>query len=64
MNKLDQAILDELRREKNENDEASHFLKSLIPQLKRIDPRSKAVVKCQIQQFLFEAEFGTTFQQQ
>ena len=64
VNKLDQAILDELRREKDEDDEDSHFLKSLIPQFKRLDPRSKAFVKCQIQQLLFEAEFGTTFQQQ
>ncbi len=62
INKVDQAILDELR--KDQDDEDSHFLKSLIPQLKRLDPRSKAFVKCQIQQFLFEAEFGTTFEPQ
>ena len=61
LNKVDMAILDELKRD-HEDDEDSYFMKSLIPQLKRLNPRSKAFAKCQIQQLLFEAEFGTAFE--
>ena len=55
------AFLNELKRD-NEDDEDSHFMKSLIPQLKRLNPRSKAFAKCQIKSALFEAEFGTAFE--
>ena len=55
------AILDELRRD-HEDDEDSYFMESLIPQLKRLNSRSKAFAKCQIQQFLLEAEFGAAFE--
>ncbi len=37
VNKADQAILDDRIRQ-NQDDEASHFLKNLIPKLKRLDP--------------------------
>ena len=39
-------------------------MKSLVPQLKRLTIETKAFVKCQIQQLLFKAEFGKSFQEQ
>ena len=58
-NEIDMAILTELKNSsKEETDEDSLFMKSLVPQLKRLDPKSRSFVKCQIQQLLFQAEFG------
>ena len=62
-NHIDLAILAELNKDKDD-DEDSLYMKSLIPQLKRLDQKTKAFVKCQIQQLLFQAEFGTNFQDQ
>ncbi len=58
---IDLAILAELKNKDEETDEDSLFMKSLVPQLKRLDSQKKSFVKCQIQQFLFQAEFGTIF---
>ena len=63
-NHIDLAILAELNKDKDDDDEDSLYMKSLIPQLKRLDQKTKAFVKCQIQQLLFQAEFGTNFQDQ
>ena len=52
------AILTELKNSKEETDEDSLFMKSLVPQLKRLDPKTRSFIKCQIQQLLFQAEFG------
>ena len=59
-NAIDLAILSELQSSQapEKEDEVSLFLQSLVPQLKRLDPRTKAQAKCQIQQLLFEYEFG------
>ena len=62
-NQVDFAILAELSRDK-EDDEDSLYLKSLVPQLKRLSQQTKACVKCQIQQLLFKAEFGINFEEQ
>ena len=62
-NQVDLAILAELSRD-NEDDEDSFYMKSLVPQLKRLNQQTKAFVKCQIQQLLFKAEFGINFQEQ
>ena len=60
-NQVDLAILKELNRD-HEDDEDSIFMRSLIPQLKRLNARSKAVAECQIQQLWFKAEFGAAFE--
>ncbi len=60
-NTVDLAILAELKgadNKKDQEDEDSLFLKSLVPLLKRLDQKTKAKAKCQIQQLLFEYEFG------
>ena len=57
-NEIDMAILTELKNSKEETDEDSLFMKSLVPQLKRLDPKTRSFIKCQIQQLLFQAEFG------
>ena len=61
---VDLAILEELKKTSQptpleiDEDEDSLFMKSLVPQIKRLNFKVKARVKCQIQQLLFETEFG------
>ena len=59
---IDMAILAELSGEKNNKD--TLYMKSLVPQLKRLNDETKAFVKCQIQQLLFKAEYGKSFQEE
>ena len=66
-NEIDMAIIAELKKPQEpppvDTDEDSLFLKSLIPQLKRLNPKSKALVKCKIQQIMFQAEFEVNFEE-
>ena len=59
-NAVDLAILAELQSPQGDKkeDEDSLFLKSLVPQLKRLHSKTKAKAKCQMQQLLFDYEFG------
>lgn len=40
--------------------ENSYFCKSLLPRLKKLPPRTRALVRMKIEQILFEAEFAST----
>ena len=40
------------------------MVKSLVPQLKRVNNEVNTFVKCQIQLLLFMAELGNSFQEQ
>ena len=42
----------------NDDDEDTLFMKSLIPQLKRLNPRNKAMARIEIQQVLNKFEFN------
>ena len=59
-NAVDLAILAELQSPQGDKkeDEDSLFLRSLVPQLKRLHSKTKANAKCLIQQMLFDYEFG------
>ncbi|XP_046851058.1 uncharacterized protein LOC124444477 [Xenia sp. Carnegie-2017] len=63
LNQVDLAILSELNKDKDD-DEDSLFMKCLIPQLRRLEHKKKALIKCQIQQLLFQAEFESSFEDQ
>ena len=59
-NAVDLAILAERQSPQGDKQEGedSLFLKSPVPQLKRLHSKPKAKAKCQIQQVLFDYEFG------
>ena len=60
LNKVNMAILEELK-ENLQDDEDSYFMKSLISQLKWLNPRSKALPNVKYK-FLYDEDFRTAFE--
>ena len=59
MNSMNRSIHqgNSLNNHNEQEDEDMLFVKSIVPQLKRFDPGTRAMAKLQISQYLFSLEF-------